>query len=87
MRIAIFTDSYLPFISGVTVAVKNQATELISRGHEVAVFCPRPWRRKRVESAASKATVEYLTFSLPVWWIDGLYVNFPTVLPTIRALK
>ncbi len=91
MRIAIFTDSYLPFISGVTVAVKNQTRELVSRGHEVTVFCPKPWRQKRAQrelaGKRTEARTEHLAFSIPVWWMDGLYVNVPAVIPTIRTLR
>ena len=42
MRIAIFTDTYPPFINGVSTSTYNLANALIERGHEVLVVAPRP---------------------------------------------
>jgi 1,2-diacylglycerol 3-alpha-glucosyltransferase len=42
MRIALTTESYLPYLSGVTVAVDAVARGLGARGHEVLVIAPRP---------------------------------------------
>lgn len=41
MRIGLFTDAYLPEISGVSMAVHWFRTELESRGHETIVYAPR----------------------------------------------
>jgi 1,2-diacylglycerol 3-alpha-glucosyltransferase len=40
MRIALFTECYLPVINGVVVSVSTSARELTRRGHEVRVFAP-----------------------------------------------
>ena len=45
MRICMFTDSFLPYCSGVTFSVLNQASELVKRGHDVCVFRPKPRKR------------------------------------------
>ena len=42
MRIAIFTDTYPPFINGVSTSTFNLANALSSRGHDVLVVAPRP---------------------------------------------
>jgi 1,2-diacylglycerol 3-alpha-glucosyltransferase len=42
MRIALTTESYLPYVSGVTVSVDALARGLGARGHEVRVIAPRP---------------------------------------------
>ena len=52
MRICLFTDSFLPYISGVSSAVFNQANELAARGHEVTIFHPRPKREDRLDQVA-----------------------------------
>ncbi len=39
MRIAFFTDTYLPNIDGVVTSIINTRAELQKRGHEVYVFC------------------------------------------------
>lgn len=42
MRVVLTTESYLPYVSGVTVSVDALARGLGQRGHEVLVVAPRP---------------------------------------------
>ncbi|MGH2416927.1 MAG: glycosyltransferase, partial [Candidatus Limnocylindria bacterium] len=42
MRVLLTTESYLPYLSGVTVSVDALARGLGARGHEVLVLAPRP---------------------------------------------
>ena len=42
MRVAIFSESYLPYLSGVTVSVDTLARGLGGLGHQVLVVAPRP---------------------------------------------
>lgn len=44
MKIAYFTDSYLPKIDGVVTSVDSFAKELINLGHETIIFCPKQER-------------------------------------------
>ena len=41
MRIAVFTDTYLPTVDGVVTSVLTTKRELERRGHEVIVFAPQ----------------------------------------------
>jgi 1,2-diacylglycerol 3-alpha-glucosyltransferase len=41
LRVGLFTDAYLPEISGVTMALRWYREELEHRGHEVYVYAPR----------------------------------------------
>ena len=41
MRVALFTNNYLPFCGGVTISVETLRTGLEARGHDVWVFAPR----------------------------------------------
>jgi 1,2-diacylglycerol 3-alpha-glucosyltransferase len=41
MNIAFFTESYKPYISGVTVSIETLAKELRKLGHKVYIFAPR----------------------------------------------
>ena len=41
MRIAIFTDTYPPFVNGVSTSTFNLANCLMAHGHEVLVIAPR----------------------------------------------
>ena len=42
MRIAIFTDTYPPYVNGVSTSTFNLANCLLAHGHEVLVIAPRP---------------------------------------------
>lgn len=44
LRIAIFTESYLPYLSGVTIATEALARGLAAEGHDVLLIAPRPAR-------------------------------------------
>jgi glycosyltransferase involved in cell wall biosynthesis len=44
MRIAIFAESYLPYLSGVTVSTDALARGLVAAGHDVLLVAPRPAR-------------------------------------------
>ena len=41
MRIGLFTDAYLPEITGVTTVVRTLRDELVRLGHEAYVYAPR----------------------------------------------
>lgn len=41
MKIAIFSESYLPFLNGVSISIRVLRDELRRRGHEVWVYAPR----------------------------------------------
>jgi len=53
MRILLTSESYLPYLSGVTVSVDALARGLGARGHEVMVLAPRPAGSTAVEDAGS----------------------------------
>lgn len=46
MKIALFTDSYLPTVDGVVTSVLTTRRQLESDGHEVVVFAPEDPRRR-----------------------------------------
>ncbi len=48
MKVAFFTDTFLPFINGASVAVWDLARSLADRGHEIHIIAPIP-RRARYE--------------------------------------
>ncbi len=41
MRIGIFTNNYIPIVSGVTESIESFRKELEARGHEIFIFAPR----------------------------------------------
>jgi 1,2-diacylglycerol 3-alpha-glucosyltransferase len=44
LRVAIFTESYLPYLSGVTISTEALARGLVADGHDVLLVAPRPAR-------------------------------------------
>jgi glycosyltransferase involved in cell wall biosynthesis len=52
MRVAIFGESYLPYLSGVTVATEALAHGLAAAGHEVLLVAPAPAKGSQPGSAA-----------------------------------
>ncbi len=53
LRILLTSETYLPYLSGVTVSVDALARGLGARGHEVMVVAPRPSRGDDPERAGS----------------------------------
>ncbi|HCR30897.1 MAG TPA: hypothetical protein DIV79_12865 [Opitutae bacterium] len=89
MRICLFTDSFLPYISGVSSAVFNQANELAARGHEVTIFHPRPKREDRLDQVAGlnpEIKLFALPLSVPTPNIPKLRFSVPLFLFTYRRL-
>ena len=62
MRIAIFTDTYLPTVNGVSYAVESWKNELERQGHEVDVFCPEADEEGKTR-----------TRSVPIPFYDGYH--------------
>ena len=88
MNIAIFTDSCLPYCSGVTYAVLSQVNELCRRGHSVDVFRPRPGRkfRDQVVELPNRARMIDVPFTLPAPRLPELRLVIPTLHTTLRYL-
>lgn len=90
MRICLFTDSFLPYISGVSTAVLNQANELASRGHEVSIFHPRAKRCDRLEQVPGlhpSIRTFGLPLSVPVMNVPKLRFSIPLFIYAYRRLK
>ena len=51
LRVAVFGESYLPYLSGVTVSTETLARGLRAAGHEVLLVAPRPADRSEPPSA------------------------------------
>src|SRR5882672_5093981 len=72
VRIALFTNNYVPFCGGVTISVETLRRGLESRGHDVWVFAPRfPGAldaSPRVVRYPSVPATTYPEFPLAVPW-------------------
>lgn len=82
MKIAYFTDSYLPKIDGVTFVVDTWA-ELLSARHEVRIYAPA-YSRKRKTEVKGKVLIERFP-SLPVPTYKQFHLIIPDLLGQIRS--
>jgi 1,2-diacylglycerol 3-alpha-glucosyltransferase len=55
LRVAIFGESYFPYLSGVTVSTESLARGLTRAGHQVLLVVPRPAEEPTVSDVASFA--------------------------------
>ena len=69
MRIAYFSDVFLPKVDGVVTSLVTLSAELGKRGHEITIFCPGPGRGKRIVWGAKNVTV-YPVASMPTFYPD-----------------
>ena len=53
MRIALFTDTYLPTVDGVVTSVLATKRQLVADGHEVVVFAPEDPHRRGAHEAGT----------------------------------
>ena len=60
LRVAIFTESYLPYLSGVTVSTDALARGLARAGHEVLLLAPRPADVAAVGSPEDRLSIAWL---------------------------
>ena len=62
MRIALFTDTYLPEVNGAVTSIDSHTRLLGARGHEILIICPR--YRKPVLHVVPHVTIQrYRSFS------------------------
>lgn len=87
MRIAIFTDAYLPYISGVTSAVDNQTKGLAKQGHKIIIFCPKYEKVGKIKPPHKNITVKNLPFSLSFPAYQGLQTAIPSGIKSIKSLR
>lgn len=86
MRIAFFTDAFLPQINGVVSYVIDTAKELQRKGHEVIIFVPAPRRGVKLDLSTFPFEVVYLP-SLPAFFYPDLRLTIPSSPKVIRKLR
>jgi glycosyltransferase involved in cell wall biosynthesis len=87
MRIAVFTDSYPPYVSGVSSAVDNQTIALAEQGHQIMIFCPRYKKGQKSVSPHKNITVKNLPFSLSFPGYKDFKIAIPSGLKSIKSVK
>lgn len=83
MKIAVFTDSYRPYVSGVVRSIDTFGAELLELGHEVYIFGPRYYPAQSGDTSQSSAgeklpAVKVFRFwSIPVPMYRGFTAPVP----------
>lgn len=75
MRIAVFSDSYLPYRSGVVRSVETFAKELKQAGHKIFIFAPRYGPDEQEEDVFRFPSVRapnFKEFAVALPWAPGL---------------
>lgn len=87
LRVAIFGESYLPYLSGVTVSTETLARGLGALGHEVLLVVPRPARGMDPGTAGASGPEPEVAW-LPSVHLPSAPAGYRTPIPTwSRALR
>jgi 1,2-diacylglycerol 3-alpha-glucosyltransferase len=87
LRVAIFGESYLPYLSGVTVSTETLARGLGALGHTVLLVVPRPLRGAEPGSAGARGPDPEIAW-LPSVHLPSAPPGYRTPIPTLsRALR
>ncbi|MCR4369064.1 MAG: glycosyltransferase [archaeon] len=85
MKIAIFTDSYVPQINGVVTQIRNVSRELKRHGHEILIVAPSE-SLLFLEKEVDGIRVLYVR-SIPLPSYDDYKITAPTSKRVLRELK
>jgi 1,2-diacylglycerol 3-alpha-glucosyltransferase len=81
LRVAIFSDSVLPVLNGVSVSVDALVKELRNQGHSVHLFAPRYPHHKEQDPN----TYRFRAIETP--WTKGFPIAYPPVLRMLRKFR
>lgn len=91
MRVAVFTDSFLPYICGATFAALNQINALAEAGHQIRIYCPGASGPVSTDADSPElhgsVTLQKVPLSLPWGGQPDLNVVFPALWPTMKDLR
>lgn len=81
LRIAVFTDSALPILNGVSISVDSLITELRNAGHNVHLFTAAYFKHRDPDPNT------YRFFALQTPWTPGYPLAFPPFAPMLRQFR
>jgi 1,2-diacylglycerol 3-alpha-glucosyltransferase len=81
LKIAIFSDSVLPVLNGVSVSIDCLVRELRNRGHSVHVFCPHYPRHRESDPNC------YRFRSIETPWTKGYPLAYPPFWRMLRKFR
>lgn len=81
MKIAIFTDAFLPKIDGIAVSIDHLVRILGTKGHEFLIFCPSYGEKDFYQIGPHTEIIRFKNFPLPS------YPDVKVVLPSRKKIK
>ena len=85
MKIAFFTDSFLPQINGVVTQIKNISKELQKRGHDVLIVCPSKNQKHHKKKINNVKVICTSSVTFPTY--DDYKITSPTSKKVLKELK
>ena len=87
MHILLVTETYLPFISGVSTSTDSIAKFMLSQGHQVTIFCPHPVIDKPAPNY-SGLTLSYAPSVPDLFYRGKPWTIFPLgIFPILKLFK
>jgi len=86
-RVAIFGESYLPYLSGVTVATESLARGLTQAGHEVLLVVPRPAEEPSAQTPDQPAVAWLPSYQGPPPAPPGYRIPLPIPSGALEAAR
>lgn len=86
MKIAFFTDMFLPHLNGVTTALLNQVLGLSRQGHRIYIFAPKAKTTKPIKYKVENVHVEYMP-SFPIFVYPEVRFSYPIFNQAYRVTK
>lgn len=84
MRIAIFTDTYLPDKNGVSFSIDRFTRLMADDGHQIIIFCPKSGRHK--DKKYPNLTVRrFSSVSVPSY--KDMKIALPSIMTVVKELK
>jgi len=88
MKIAVFTDSYYPHVSGVTTTVDKQIQKLAEMGHRIKLFCPKFKKQSRAgQDLPKNIDIIRLPANVPFPGYSTFSVSIPTVTKSLKEIR
>lgn len=85
MRIAIFTDTYLPDKNGVSMSIDNFTRLLADDGHEIMIFCPKSGVLYRDKKYPNISIQRYASITAPSY--KAMQLALPFIWTAVKDLK
>ena len=84
MKIAVFTDTFVPQVNGVVTSILNSTTNLAKRGNKIMIFSPKIGKRLNLHKNIE--IVELKSFNLLKRYKE-MEVRIPTFLNVLKKVK